>query len=319
MAKPNETGSSKFWSKLGSTLLIIMLSPTFLKTAGLVSLLIFFIVASGSMASSNSLYNCDCAKMVFTVNSSNSFILETSAKYRPPHIPADHFVSILASGRRVEGMKIWDDRLFSTLRTAFLDNPWVEKVLSIQRRFPNIVWVNLSLRRPFSAVAWKGKKYIIDRQGVLLPLKPDTDLGIHLITITGVQEPPPSRSGEIWKTKYVEDSLGLMKYITNNMLDKEGFINLLSTVERFECAPANQSITTGKPAITMRLLSGEAIIWDMYFEEESAFGRPGSAHKLQELKKALKRVEDIKDISYIDLSYEDAIIMPKGSKDAGKR
>lgn len=77
---------------------------------------------------------------------------------------------------------------------------WVERVVRVEKRYPNRVIVSLEYRKP-EAIADKVKGFLLDRNGVFLPANEvDPAALAPPIPIVGLGEPHNPRAGESWKT-----------------------------------------------------------------------------------------------------------------------
>ncbi len=293
-----------------------LVSSRFLRPAAFVLFVAAVLAVASSFAGGMDYYRISDPDtcVLFSVNNSPNFTVRSAAGHRPPFLPERDFYDILEARKVLADMKMWDDRIFGAIRAALLSNPWVESVPVVARRFPHFVQVTVRIRIPYARVRWSRRDYYVDRYGVLLPLTERTAPSWHLVSVSGISDPPPANPGERWKSAFLADALSLMRFLQSNLRTGDRFVNLLAVVDTIVCEPAHESLGIGKPQLTLLLTGGCRILWDIYFEQEKAYGRPGRAVKLRNLKECLRRIDDLNGVECIDLSFDQPTVTFKEAR-----
>lgn len=121
---------------------------------------------------------------------------------------------IRAIGLRFSGRSVLDPLLVSDLRDAYLESVWVRKVTRLRRSFPNRVDLELLLRIPAAQVYGGGQYWMIDMDGMVLPVEGRRQPFAKLPEIIGVTANVighPPRPGEKWTDEGVRGGLGILQ------------------------------------------------------------------------------------------------------------
>ncbi|MCY2967544.1 MAG: hypothetical protein NT069_28590 [Planctomycetota bacterium] len=90
---------------------------------------------------------------------------------QPPAWISGRLVHDVLHGRDFpESLPLLDPELTRQMEEAFASNPWVERVVSVQKSFPARIDIEMTYRRPVAMVAIDSGEFPIDAHGVLLPL-----------------------------------------------------------------------------------------------------------------------------------------------------
>lgn len=131
---------------------------------------------------------------------------------RPEAARAFHELGNYAAGRSV-----LDPTLLRELKDAYLRCPWVKRIITIERIFPGQVGVEFVARNPYAQVLKGGYYWLIDDEGVMLPVE-------------GVREPRPGmpvvrgdidlrpQDGAVWDDSGVLGALQALQTIRGSAL-----------------------------------------------------------------------------------------------------
>lgn len=128
------------------------------------------------------------------------------------------------------GASILDDTLLEQIARSYMRCPWVKKVTSVDKRFPNRVEAEMSLRWPAAAVELitsRGRRYaLVGDDGVRLPKTYATwpQRGLDVPFIVGVRAAPPDAGGA-WPDKSVTDAITIVKLLKQSKMI-QGAINI---------------------------------------------------------------------------------------------
>ena len=122
----------------------------------------------------------------------------------PPNLSRAEFLDEIAYLSRVPTtLSFLDERLPSTLKSAFEKHPWVEKVDGVDVKPPREIHVRLTLRQPVLLVPTPDGLIAVDRHGVRMPKNAPT---AGLPTFTGESSPPKGPAGTLWGDPKVEEA-----------------------------------------------------------------------------------------------------------------
>lgn len=120
-------------------------------------------------------------------------------------------------------VSIFDEALVPRLVEYYESNPWVARVIAIEKEYPATVRVRLQLRRPLAAIESRGNCYLVDRQGVRLPGKYVYDnlprLPFYVPKVVGVTSLPPE-PGRRWDDPAVAAGTSVAEILVSEGLDK---------------------------------------------------------------------------------------------------
>ena len=100
---------------------------------------------------------------------------------------------------------------------ALRQNPWVESVTQVERRWGGRVLVTAEYRQPVAVVQSHDGYHLIDQQGVCLPglYHAGQAKSLGLVQLVGVSSPPPATPGEVWPGDDVQAGLALIQLLAN--------------------------------------------------------------------------------------------------------
>ncbi len=119
-----------------------------------------------------------------------------------------------AIGLAFNGRSLLDPLLSSDLEKAYAKSVWVKKVVKMRRRFPNRIDVELQLRMPVAQVKSDGLYWLVDADGILLPVRGQEEAFPRLPEILGVTSGMirgRPEYGGLWSDEGVRGGLGIMR------------------------------------------------------------------------------------------------------------
>jgi hypothetical protein len=141
---------------------------------------------------------------------------------RPPWLKQDAAHSIHMKAFRRQDISIFDPDLVPKVRAEYESDPWVLKVVSISKMFPNQVNVGLVLREPVARVSSELGTYLLDINGVVVDIQnPSHDMNYrHLPIIAGWESEPPLR-GKLWDDPSITAALGVSRVLLDEKFTEE--------------------------------------------------------------------------------------------------
>lgn len=124
-------------------------------------------------------------------------------------------------GQRFDGRSLLDPWLVSDLAEAYSESVWVKRVTRMRRSFPNRMDVELLLRMPVAQVKQGGRYWLIDMDGMALPVEGGVKPFIKLPEIVGVTSQTLSNrpdAGHYWADEGVTGGLGILKVFWSSPL-----------------------------------------------------------------------------------------------------
>ncbi|MCC8164869.1 MAG: hypothetical protein LIQ31_01650 [Planctomycetes bacterium] len=171
-------------------------------------LFMFFLVVGGFLYGAVFLWQQALADNRFRMDS-DTIALGGSVKECP-----ESAEEIRRIGFAFNGRNLLDPLLVTDLKNAYNQSVWVRKVSRVRRRYPNRIDLELQLRLPVAQVRSGQRYYMIDMEGVLLPVAGQREPFAKLPEIVGVtaktigQGPKP---GDVWSDPGVRGGLGILQ------------------------------------------------------------------------------------------------------------
>ena len=123
--------------------------------------------------------------------------------------------SVSLSGRK----SIFDRDLTAVVGRRYYESPWVDRLVWVRKAFPNTISVRVQLREPGVAVRQGGRYYVVDQNGVRLPLTyttwPVND--VKCAFVTGISTAPPA-PGKRWDDPAIADGIAVLDVIAGDNL-----------------------------------------------------------------------------------------------------
>jgi hypothetical protein len=117
----------------------------------------------------------------------------------PAWIHADLVAEVFRDPRLDGSLSIMDDDLLGRMKKVFADQPWVARVVQIEKSHPAAVRVELEYRRPVCMVQVPGGVWAVDAEGVVLPTADFTpNEAARYPLLVGVDRQPASPVGRHW-------------------------------------------------------------------------------------------------------------------------
>ncbi len=221
---------------------------------------------------------------------------QTDAADCPWLAPRD--VAEINSAVRFSGSaSLYDRDICRQVAARYVDNAWVEEVVSVRRQFPDRVVVDLAIRQPFAYVRRGGRYYLVDRRGCRLPVKPAARPDRGHPTIKGIRTRAPS-PGELWKGRPLIDSLRLAETL-GGVLKGRGPGLRLSSVEVTQAQGSFDKL----PQLVARTESGMIVDWGSY-SDSTTYLYPSVEEKCREVEKVLDGVGEPAAIESIMVRYK---------------
>ena len=113
------------------------------------------------------------------------------------------------------GYSILSSNLTGRAAAAYERSPWVRRVLVVRKDFPNRLYVQLDLRRPYATIEYRGKTHLVDCEGVYLDQgvyrTPPEGLGRLPVRLEVVSRLPVL--GEVWQDGGVLLALDMLRFM----------------------------------------------------------------------------------------------------------
>ncbi len=123
---------------------------------------------------------------------------------------------------QLENASLLENDLVLQVRQAFVVQPWVKRVILVNKRFPSSVEVDLEYRRPIAMVEvppgmFEGHDYVglvpVDDEGVLLPPEITSEEAEKFPIIKGIDSPPVATEGNAWGDSRVASAAAIVSLL----------------------------------------------------------------------------------------------------------
>ncbi len=258
--------------------------------AGLCHCVLFLAVTGGALFGAASLWRAAMADPRFRMDG------ETLGMGGAVRECPEGVEELRAIGRAFSGRSVLDPFLIGDLRRAYGGSVWVKRVVHMRRAFPNRVDLELLLRIPVAQVRSDNRYWLLDEEGVLLPVEGGRTPFPRLPEIVGVTarvlgERPVF--GEVWKDEGVAGGLGILRAFWGSPLAEA------LPVERIV---VNTGVFRGEDGVekTIRrrfevVAENDVVVrWGTYNPGVGAGEELGSAEKMGYLEELLRRDEALR-------------------------
>lgn len=194
------------------------------------------------------------------------------------------------------GRSIFDPKLVEEVGKKFENCPWVRKVNSVERVFPDQLLIKFEYRRAHVAIRRESGFVLVDRDGVRLPgvyaVPPACDRPVQ---VTGLSTPPPE-PGQVWKDEALTAAVGMVDYIPGS--------SLLSRLGIREVDVANYGGRQDprKSEMTLVTSGGCQVAWGRT-TATSKFGDLSTEEKLENLREVLAVYPDLNGLKRVTLYF----------------
>jgi hypothetical protein len=219
-------------------------------------------------------------------------------------------------------LSLFDPGLSDALRGAVVDNPWVEEVKRVHRRFPDQVVLHAKLRRPVAALSLSGPDgpyALLDESGRVLKTRvPDLrawrerSAGIGLpFEVRGVRSTERLRPGRIVADPVLREAAALAKdleaFVVSDAGREVGVVALNVAGLDF----GNAALDAG---VALETASGAVIEWG-HSSRSRLYGEPSYDEKVAGLEKVLARYPRLRGLRTVFLRMPDPWVTVKRRPD----
>jgi hypothetical protein len=210
------------------------------------------------------------------------------AKVAPPWADptAGESVVVLEAGRDT----LLDPDLVPSVAASFSSNPWVRRVVSVERAFPDRIRVRLEMRTARLAVRRADGFVLVDAERIRLP-------GVYervpqrAFEVTGAASVPPA-AGRAWEGPEIASALEMAA-----LAEGEPVLRDLA-VRGVDVANVNGRRDPKSPDLLLATGAGAVIGWGRA-PAEARFGEPGLSEKLDNLKRAAENYPRLEGLAFV--------------------
>lgn len=125
-------------------------------------------------------------------------------------------------------MSIFDPDLTKHVTEHYAQNPWVAKVLGVQKEFPNTLRIKVEMRKPLVAVEMKGQFVLVDKDSVRIPgtYTQVPKFSFTVCRVLGVKTAPPE-AGKKWSDAGIDAAVGVASALVDNRVDRMMTVNAI--------------------------------------------------------------------------------------------
>jgi hypothetical protein len=195
-----------------------------------------------------------------------------------------------------EGKSIFDPQIVESVGKTFEACPWVKKVTSVERVFPDRVLVKFEYRRAHVAVRRENGYVIVDDAGVRLPgvyaAPPSCD---RTVQITGVASHPPE-PGQVWQDESLRAAVAMADFIPESTLLKR------LGVREVDVANFGGRQDGRRSEMSLVMTNGCVVAWGRT-TRTSKFGDLSTEEKLENLREVLAVYPDLNGLKRVTLYF----------------
>lgn len=202
---------------------------------------------------------------------------------------------LAAIGHQFSGRSLLDPFLVTDLQTAYETSVWVRRVSRMRRSFPNRVDLELQLRLPAAQVKSGRRYWMIDGDGLLLPVAGNAEPFPGLPEIVGVASNTIGNrpdAGEAWVDEGVAGGLGILRVFWGSPLSEALPVQrVVVNTGVFESGGKVREVRRRFDVVTT---SGMVIRWGTYNDVQAPGDELTSAEKMWNLQDLLSRDEALR-------------------------
>ncbi|MBI2900742.1 MAG: hypothetical protein HYY17_11210 [Planctomycetes bacterium] len=205
-----------------------------------------------------------------------------------------------------DGWSAFDDEAPARVGRAFEKNPWVRRVTSVQREFPNRLRVRYEFRTPHVTVRTGEGWIAVDRDRVRLPgvwkERPPRALEADLVGLGSAPE-----AGRMWDDPALAAGIETAELVGREpLLAKAG-------VTAIDVANLGGRVNPKKSEIAMLTSSGCIVYWGRP-ESSRKFGELTVAQKIGNLRLVLEAYPNLDGLQYAKVYFEKPAVLEKDSR-----
>jgi hypothetical protein len=218
-------------------------------------------------------------------------LLKTAVAPKWANSQGEEIVRIEGAGR-----SLFDPKLVEQVGQKFESCPWVRKVTSVERVFPDKLLIKFEYRRAHVAVKRENGFVLVDRDGVRLPgvyaAPPACD---RTVQVTGLASLPPE-PGKPWKDDALTAAVAMVDYIPGStLLTRLGIreVDVANFAGRQDPRRSEMSLVTS---------TGCVVAWGRT-SQTSKFGDLSTEEKMENLREVLAVYPDLNGLKKVTLYF----------------
>jgi hypothetical protein len=194
------------------------------------------------------------------------------------------------------GGSLFDPRLVEKVGKTFEACPWVRRVTSVERVFPDQLLIKFEYRRAHVAVRRENGFVLVDRDGVRLPgvyaAPPPCDRPVQ---VTGVASLPPE-PGQVWRDDGLSAGMAMADYIPgSSVLGRLG-------IREVDVANFGGRQDPRRSEMSLVASNGCVLAWGRT-PSTSKFGDLSTEEKLENLREVLAVYPDLNGLKRVTLYF----------------
>ncbi|HEU4335230.1 MAG TPA: hypothetical protein VFT32_12105 [Candidatus Eisenbacteria bacterium] len=199
---------------------------------------------------------------------------------------AGESVVVLPAGRD----SLLDPDLVPRVAASFASNPWVRRVIAVERSFPDQVRVRLEMRTARLALRRAGGCVLVDRDGVRLPGLYDK-APRYALEVAGSASVPPA-PGRVWEGPEIACALEMA-----SLAESEPVLRALD-IRLLDVANLNGRRDPKSPDLSLATAGGSVIGWGRA-PSAARFGEPALSEKLDNLRRATENYPRLEGVASV--------------------
>jgi hypothetical protein len=222
----------------------------------------------------------------------------------PAWIPRDLAEQVFRTAGLGHSLSLLDATASERVAAAFHTHPWIERVVTVQKRWPARIVVDAIYREPVAMVRGVDGFYPVDRYGILLPARDFSASDVQRFpVIEQVTTAPVGRLGEAWGDPTVAAAARLAEVLLQNADQSHNWWQLLNLAAII--APRNVTLpdSTDDLQFELRTKGGSRILWgrEPDTSNPAELDVTGKLQRLRELHSRYGSPDSLRDQWLIDI------------------
>ncbi|NUN48483.1 MAG: hypothetical protein HUU15_06605 [Candidatus Brocadiae bacterium] len=207
------------------------------------------------------------------------------------------------SGPLTGKMSIFDPDVVRRVTEHYQANPWVARVLSVEKEFPNSLRVKVEMRKPAVAVEVRGRYILVDRERIRIPgeYAQVPRFSFPVAKVLGVRSAAPE-PGKVWDDAMVDAGVSVGCALADNRIDRQ------MTVTGIDVSRVGRGGRESEIVILAE--DGVAIEWG----RAPAAGKHGELpvdEKILNLKGVLMSQPRLKGVARVKVQFDDPVVITR--------
>lgn len=198
-------------------------------------------------------------------------------------------------------MSIFDPDLTKHVTEHYAQNPWVAKVLGVQKEFPNTLRVKVEMRKPLVAVEMKGQFVLVDKDAVRIPgtYTQVPKFSFTVCRVLGVKT-APTEAGKKWSDAGIDAAVGVASALVDNRVDRMMTVNAIDVARVGRGGRETEVVLHAEDSVPIEWGRSPAT---------REYGELSVDEKVRNLKGVLMSQPRLKGVGRVKVQFDDPVVI----------